>query len=166
MNIKTKLASLFVASALAISAAAAFAAENGPLQITMNAYAITADAQGNEVATQTKEVDPKQTVEFRAIYKNNSADPLSGVIVTGPIPKTTEYQAGTNQAPVAANFEVSIDGGKTFEGEPVKRMVKDETGQEVEAVIPPAQYTHVRWMPTDGIPGNAEQVYSYRVKVK
>jgi uncharacterized repeat protein (TIGR01451 family) len=160
MNIKTKLASLFISAAIAMSAAA-FAADQGPLQIAMNAYAISADAQGQEVATPTTEVDRKSTVEFRAAYKNNSADTLSNVMVVGPIPKTTEYQADTAQAPVDATFEVSIDGGKTFEGEPVKRVVNN-----VETVIPPSKYTHVRWMPTDGIPGNAEQVYSYRVKVK
>ena len=161
MNIKTKFASLLIAGTLAISAAAAFAADKGPLQIAMNAYAISTDAQGNEVATATKEVDRKSTVEFRAVYKNNSADELSNVMVVGPIPKTTEYQADTAHAPVDAAFEVSIDGGKTFEGEPVKRIVEN-----VETIIPASQFTHVRWMPTEGIPGNAEQVYSYRVKVK
>ena len=70
MNIKTKFASLLIAGTLAISAAAAFAADKGPLQIAMNAYAISTDAQGNEVATATKEVDRKSTVEFRAVYKN------------------------------------------------------------------------------------------------
>jgi len=166
MNIKNKIAGLFVSGAIALSAASVFAEGNGPLQITMNAYAISMDASGKEVATKTTEVDPQQTVEFRAIYKNNSAEPLSGVVVTGPIPKSTLYQANTAKAPVAANFEVSIDDGKTFEGEPVKRMVKDAAGKMVEKIIPASQYTHVRWMPAEKIAGNTEQTYSYRVKVK
>ena len=45
------------------------AKETGPLQINMKSYAISSNAEGKEVATETTEVDPKQVLEFRAIYK-------------------------------------------------------------------------------------------------
>ena len=45
-----------------------------------------------------------------------------------------------------ADFTVSIDGGKTFENEPVKRLVVDEQGKKLERLIPPSEYTHVRWI--------------------
>lgn len=166
MNIKTKVAYLLVSGTIALSAVSTIAAGNDPLQIDMSAYAITLDANGREVATKTVDVDPSQTVEFRASYKNITASPLSGVVVTGPIPASTQYQPNTAKSPVAADFEVSIDAGKTFEGEPVTRMVKNEAGKLVEVTIPASKYTHVRWVPKSQIPGNAEQVYSYRVKVK
>lgn len=166
MNTKTKIAGAILSAAVAIFATSTLAAGKGPLQIHMSAYTITNDANGQEVATETTEVDRKQTVEFRAAYQNNSASPLSGVTVVGPIPQKTEYLADTAFAPVPAMFEVSINGGKTFEKEPVKRMVQDANGNTVETIVPPSRYTHVRWMPTKGIPGNSEQIYSYRVKVK
>lgn len=165
MNLKFKLASLFMVSAIAISSVS-FAASKGPLQISMNAFSISTDANGQEVATQTKEADRKSTIEFRAVYKNSSAEGLPSVMVIGPIPKLAEYQPNSAHAPVDAAFEVSIDGGKTFETEPVKRLVKDKTGKTVETIIPTKQYTHVRWMPVDGIPSKTEQLYTYRVKVK
>ena len=119
------------------------AKETGPLQINMKSYAISSNAEGKEVATETTEVDPKQVLEFRAI------------------PSATQYQANTAIAPVDAAFEVSVDGGKTYESEPVTRTVK---GKKV--IIPASQYTHVRWIPNVSLAANSEQVYSYRVQVK
>ena len=165
MNIKTKLASLFISGAIALSATSAFAGAKGPLQTSMDAYAITLDANGKEVATKTTEVDPKQIVEFRATYKNTSDDALQNLVISGPIPASTHYQAGSAKTKIAAAFEVSIDGGKTFESEPVKRMQKDANGNMVEVIIPPSKYTNVRWIPASGIAGNETQLYSYRVSV-
>jgi uncharacterized repeat protein (TIGR01451 family) len=137
------------------------AKETGPLQINMKSYAISSNAEGKEVATETTEVDPKQVLEFRAIYKNTGSAALNDLVVTGPIPSATQYQANTAIAPVDAAFEVSVDGGKTYESEPVTRTVK---GKKV--IIPASQYTHVRWIPNVSLAANSEQVYSYRVQVK
>jgi uncharacterized repeat protein (TIGR01451 family) len=137
------------------------AKDTGPLQINMKSYAIGTNAEGKEIATETTEVDPKQTLEFRAAYKNTGHDSLKDLIVTGPIPSSTQYQANTAVAPVDAKFQVSVDGGKTFESEPVTRTVK---GKKV--IIPASQYTHVRWIPNVSLAANSEQVYSYRVQVK
>ena len=62
------------------------AKETGPLQINMKSYAISSNAEGKEVATETTEVDPKQVLEFRAIYKNTGSAALNDLVVTGPIP--------------------------------------------------------------------------------
>ena len=94
-------------------------------------------------------------------YKNTGSAALNDLVVTGPIPSATQYQANTAIAPVDAAFEVSVDGGKTYESEPVTRTVK---GKKV--IIPASQYTHVRWIPNVSLAANSEQVYSYRVQVK
>jgi hypothetical protein len=61
---------------------------------------------------------------------------------------------------------VRIDGGQTFESEPVKRMVKGGDGKIVEKIIPASKYTHVSWKPTAGIKASEKQLYTYRVAVK
>jgi hypothetical protein len=57
---------------------------------------------------------------------------------------------------------VSIDGGKTFEGEPVKRMVENEQGKKVEKIIPPSEYTHVRWVLQQPLSAGETKSFSYR----
>ena len=166
MQTNLRLLSLLSAAALSISITGNAIADNGPLKTSMDAYVITKDANGKEIAEKTTEVEPKQTVEFRATYKNMSNDTLENVVISGPIPKSTHYQAGSAKTQVAATFEVSIDGGKTFESEPVKRMRKSANGEMIEVIIPASEYTNVRWIPTSGIAGNETQYYSYRVSVE
>ena len=158
---KTAIGLAFLLAFTLANSAFVQAKESGPLQINMKSYAISTNAEGKEVATETAEADPKQVLEFRAVYKNTGNDALKDLVVTGPIPSATQYQANTAVAPVDAKFEVSVDGGKTYESEPVTRSVK---GKKV--IIPASQYTHVRWIPNVSLAANSEQVYSYRVQVK
>jgi len=63
-------------------------------------------------------------------------------------------------------FEVSIDGGETFESEPVTRIESQADGSQKEVIIPPALYTHIRWAVEDALEGEGgEQNYAYRVVV-
>ncbi len=40
------------------------------------------------------------------------------------------------------------------------------TGEKVEVIIPPEKYTAVRWIPSEPINANEEQVFTYRIQVK
>lgn len=137
-----------------------------PLQSSMKAYVITADKTGKDVATPAAEVAPGQVVEYRLTYKNISEKPLSGISVTGPIPNSTTYMAKTAAAAAQADFVVSIDGGKNYEAEPVKRVVTDEKGKKVEKIIPPSEYSHVRWNLKQPLKAGESQIFSYRSIVK
>jgi len=67
---------------------------------------------------------------------------------------------------VAATFEVSIDGGHSFEQEPVTRIETQLDGSQKEVVIPSSQYTHIRWAVADALDGKGgEQKYAYRVVI-
>ena len=86
--------------------------------------------------------------------------------MVGPVPEGTSYVSDTANADVSASLLVSIDGGKTFETEPVIRLETKSSGEVVEKVIPPEQYTHLKWQAENAI--NADggtQFYSYRVRV-
>ncbi len=165
MKKMNKLTAIFLAASLAVSAGVVFAKAN-PLATQMEAYTISINKSGQEVATKSAEASPKQLIEYRVTYENVSQSPLKGLAVTGPIPASTHYKGGSNNTKIASNFMVSIDGGKSFEGEPVKRMVKDANGKMVEKIIPTSRYTHVRWVPGAGISAGEKQLYSYRVQVK
>jgi uncharacterized repeat protein (TIGR01451 family) len=137
-----------------------------PLQSTMAASVISLDKNGKEVAKPAQEVEPGQTVEYTLTYKNISDQSLKGIAVTGPIPAATAYVADTAAAGVAADFKVSIDGGKTFESEPVKRVVTDEQGKQVTKIIPPSEYTQVRWVLKNPLEAGEAQTFTYRSLVK
>jgi hypothetical protein len=156
--------SLLLAASLTV-AGVAFAKAN-PLSTSMEAYTISVNKDGKEVATKSAEASPQQLIEYRVTYENKSQGALKGLAVTGPIPAATQYKGGSNTTKISANFMVSIDGGKTFEGEPVKRMIKDANGKTVEQTIPASRYTHIRWTPAAGINAGEKQLYSYRVQVK
>ena len=74
--------------------------------------------------------------------------------------------AKTAASAAQTDFVVSIDGGKNYESEPVKRVVTDEKGKKVEKIIPPSEYSHVRWNLKQPLKAGETQTFSYRSIVK
>lgn len=137
-----------------------------PLQNTMTAYVVSMDKAGKEILNPATEVEPGQTVEYQLTYENTGANPLQDIIVTGPVPRVTAYIGKSAFTQAKANLQVSIDGAKTFENEPVKRLVKDATGKKVEKIIPPSAYTHLRWSMKEPLKAGEVQNFAYRSIVK
>lgn len=147
-----------------------FAASSGhadvPIQGTMQAFIVELD-DDKEKLKAANEVEPDQLVEYQLTYTNKGDSTINGLTVVGPVPKGTTYVSNTANADVSAALLVSIDGGKTFEPEPVVRLVTKESGEVVEKLIPAEQYTHLQWKAATAI--NADggtQFYTYRVRVK
>ena len=105
-------------------------------------------------------------VEYRLTYRNTGDQPLSGLVITGPVPANTAYVGGSANTEVDASFTVSIDNGTRFLAEPVTREVKDADGQSKNVTVPPSDYTQVRWQPKGSLAPDTEQQYRYRVKVQ
>ena len=137
-------------------------ATSSPLQSSMQAFVIAQGQDGKETVQPAQEVEPGQTIEYRLDYTNVGQTALKGIAITGPIPDATHYLGETANTQAASDFTVSIDGGKTFEGEPVKRMVENEQGKKDEKVIPPSEYTHVRWIMKQPLPAGETKSFSYR----
>ena len=136
-----------------------------PLSSKMETY-LVAEKNGQEVVTVTDEASPGDVVEYRLIYTNNAEQPLSGLEITGPIPANTAYLKDSAATDVDAAFMVSIDDGSSFEAEPVTRTLTGPDGQTQNVIVPPSDYTQLRWVPKNGIqPGQALE-YRYRVKVQ
>ncbi len=159
------LLSLFCAIGLFASTLAFAVEKTQPLTSQMDAFLITVNDKGAEVLTPAEEAKPKDVIEYKLTYNNVSDNPLQNLIITGPIPHNTVYLGNTNATQINAQFVVSIDGGNTFESEPVKRTIEKD-GEKVEVIIPPEKYTAVRWIPSEPINANEEQVFTYRIQVK
>jgi len=131
------------------------------------AFIVTKDSDGKEEVVPAKETVPGQVMEFRIVFTNNGDDSVSGIKVVDPIPENTRFIGDSHLADVEALFEVSIDGGESFESEPVKRVETQADGSQIEVVVPPEQYTHVRWVASEELTSKGgKHSYSYRVSVE
>ncbi len=139
---------------------------DSPLVSTMQAYLVTQDADGNEVLKPAEKARPKDVIEYRLSYSNVSAEPISGLAITGPVPESTVYIADTAATMERSNFKVSIDDGETWEDEPVLRTRKNDRGEMQQVVVSPSEYTHIRWYAATPLLANAEQQYRYRVQIQ
>ena len=111
----------------------------------------------------------KQKGNSRAtiVFTNNGDAGVSGIKVVDPIPNNTRFIGDSHSADVEAMFEVSIDGGESFEAEPVKRVETQADGSQKEVIVPPEQYTHVRWVAAEELSSKGgKHSYSYRVSVE
>lgn len=114
-----------------------------------------------------KGVRPGDALREVLAVSNVGGKLLRGVAVRLPVPQGTVYTGG---ASVGAGYltEYSFDGGKTFGAAPLKRKVTvTENGQSVtrEVVVPPAEYTTVRWT-MQTLSTDQALNFSFRVQVK
>ncbi|MGB1257754.1 MAG: hypothetical protein ACPG51_17920 [Thiolinea sp.] len=165
---KRDLASLAIATSLIVGgfAIAKTQPKPSPLQNSMAAYTVALDNAGNEVLQPASEVAPGQLVEYALTYSNTGNSALKDIVVTGPIPSATAYIGQSAFTHANAQLQVSIDGGNTFEAEPVKRIFTDASGKQIEKIIPPSQYTHVRWNMKQPLNAGETQQFAYRSVVK
>ncbi len=154
----------FVGALGSVAAVAASKAQS-PLSSEMKAFVVQKDASGHEKLQAAKSAEPGQTIQYQLTYKNNGKSALKALTVTGPVPANTHFLAKSMNTKVSSNRVVSIDGGKTYEKEPVKRMKKMADGSKKMVVVPAGKYTHVRWKAKNGLKSGGKQVFSYRVTV-
>ena len=142
-------------------------AKNKPTLVSdMQAYLVKTNAEGQEYRQPAKETEPGNILEYNLSYTNQMDKSLSGLVVSGPIPANTMYVGRSARAGVDADLLVSIDGGASFESEPVTRQKRMANGKIETVVIPAEKYTNIRWKVKQPIQGFGKQLYSYRVKVK
>jgi len=138
----------------------------GPVTGEIQAFIVSVTDDGEEVVTKAVEAEPGHVMEFRIVFTNSGDEDVSGIQVVDPIPQNTRFIPDSHQSDVPAAFEVSIDGGESFENEPVVRIETQTNGRQKEVIVPPEQYTHVRWLaePTLASNGGKHQ-FTYRVTV-
>lgn len=155
---------LTLALSAGVLSAAAFA--NTSVHGQISAYIVSQDAKGQEKVIPAEQTEPGQTMEFQIVFTNDGETNVKGIQVIDPVPENTQYIGTSNHSDVPAMFEVSIDGGVTFESEPVYRIETQADGTQKRVVIPASQYTHLRWTPEQELASNGgQQRYIYRVSV-
>lgn len=105
---------------------------------------------------------PGTEVIYTTQFKNVLTTAASNIVIDNPIPKNTEYKAGSV---FGENCEIlfSVNGGKQYaHAEDLKS--KDKDGNERTAL--PMEYTHIRWTHKGQLtPGKSSEV-GFRATIK
>ena len=159
--------SLVTAVLLVFLVAASAAAFGGPnLAGTMEAHKIVMGKENREISVSADKVMPRDKIEYTLRYRNVGDAAASGVSLVGPIPAGTVYLGETASENDATRPIFSIDGGGSFQKEPVTYVVKNEDGTEERKIATSDMYTHVMWNVASVLEVGGEVAVSYRVQVK
>jgi uncharacterized repeat protein (TIGR01451 family) len=112
-----------------------------------------------------KAADPGEKLIFTLQYKNEGNEKATNVKVDNPIPENTVYVVGSGIGK-NSNMLFSIDGGKTYKQPSL--LTYEETlpdGKKVKKQASPEQYTHVRWVINEVLPGKDGTV-GFQVRMK
>ncbi|VWX54253.1 hypothetical protein [Novosphingobium sp. 9U] len=113
-----------------------------------------ADGTTRVALVPAKRVVPGDRVVFRIAYKNNLGQPVSGMVVSNPVPPNLSYRGPAEGSPAP---EVSIDGTHFA---PLSAL--STAGQPAR----PDQVRAVRWNAKGAVPAGGAGQYSYEASVK
>ena len=120
---------------------------------------------GQEQFVQADEVKPDSILEYRLSYTNRAAVALNVQDILTPIPLGTNYVSGSSSADTVSQFHVSDDKKKNWRKENFTRKVKNNKGQWENQIVPPSEYTHLRWSEVEKFQPGEKKVFKYRVRV-
>jgi len=118
-------------------------------------------SNGTEVQMSGQTAKPGDTIEYVADYRNTDKSNVRSVVATLPVPAGMEYLPDTESPRPAL---ASTDGAH-FSAIPLKRTVRNVTGQPKEELVPYSEYRTLRWNLGE-ISGGGSKTVKARVKVK
>jgi hypothetical protein len=134
------------------------AADKPAVTVTLSQFKVSKDANQAEKLEEAKSVRPDDIIEYRAVYKNVSSQPVRRLLADLPLPSGLEY-IPVSAAPRKGVQFASAAG--VFGAEPLK--VRSVDG--VEQLVAYSDYRRVRWTIDELAPG-ASTTVSARVKVE
>jgi len=131
-----------------------------PLVSELSATRVVVGADGKEAQQSAAVVQPGDTVQYTAVYRNNGKAALGQVVASLPIPNGTELVPASAQP---AGLQASVDG-RTFAPLPLIRKVKQADGRWLDVLVPAAEIRFVRW-PARALTAGQQFTTSLRVRV-
>lgn len=143
---------------LATSVAAQSAAAAPPLATELSLSRIVVRDDGKEAQFPAASVQPGDTVQYTALYRNQGKTTLNQVVASLPVPQGMQL---TTSLP--DDLQASIDG-KTFARLPLMRKVQQADGRWLDMPVPLADIRFVRW-PARSLAAGEQFNASLRVRV-
>lgn len=132
--IKTTIVTVVLMSMAAAAGAEAPVAKP-PVSVELSAYQISINQKGEAIAKPVKQAKPNDIIEYRAVYTNNTAKTIKGLVATLPIPADTQFLAKSAPAQALASTD-----GVNFAAMPLKRKAGTQTVN-----VPLQEYRALRW---------------------
>ena len=139
-------------------------ADKPQLASRMTAYVVAKQADGKEVLAPAKRVSPGEVIEYRVRHKNQSREPVRGLIVQGPIPRGTVYVANSATSRAKAVFEVLVPG-EAWQRLPAYKTIVDKDGKKRRVRAHASDYRAIRWRMAEPLGAGATIENHYRVRV-
>jgi uncharacterized repeat protein (TIGR01451 family) len=160
---------LFTTTLLALLgslSSAALAAEKGAVKLTNIAQTeveVTND-KGEKTFKRTlvEKAVPGTEVIYTTTFENIVKQPVGNIVINNPVPKNTEYKAGSAFGK-DCDIQFSADDGKTY-GHAEDLKIKGADGKERSAL--PTEYTHIRWNYKSTLAAGKTGEVGFRVVVK
>lgn len=154
------LALIFLIS-LPLATAQSPAAE-APVVINLKQFKVLKGANGEPKFTDASLVLPGDVIEYRAVYTNRGAVPLS-VIATLPVPESAEYVKDSAKSKSNLAHSVALKDLQ-FASEPLMKKTITSSGATLLQAVPYADYRFVRW-DLSAIPAGSSVEVSIRAMI-
>ncbi len=151
---------LACALALAALTAAAIAHAADGVTVELTASRVTKE-KGKDVHAPAEQARPGDLLEYKALYKNEGTSEARGLMATLPIPRGTQFVAGTASP---RRVEASLDG-RTFAPIPLTRKVRLADGRTVTREVPATEYVALRWA-LGALPAHQSREVTARVRIE
>lgn len=139
----------------------------GGLTGIVEAYKVVKGDNDSELLLPADKARPKDIIEYKLTYTNDSSSPLKKITITDPIPVGTVYISRSASKPEIGEVQFSIDGGENFQPWPILILKKTGTSSEEEwTKAEPEMVTHIQWIIDSTIEPDHEIAISYRACVK
>lgn len=110
-------------------------------------------------------VKPGEILDWQIVSSNDGTGAARDYKAVGHIPQGTVLVAGSAAGEGGSNVTYSIDGGKTFQTQPVIEE-KQADGSVKKVAAPVSMYTEVRYEWSDALAAGGKLSASYKVRVK
>lgn len=146
------------ALAIATGAAAQRSASASPLATELSLARIVVGENGKEAQTPAALVQPGDTLQYTALYRNQGQTTINDVVASLPVPQGMQLMPAR-----ASELQASVDG-KTFARLPLMRRVQQPDGRWADVPVPLAEIRYVRW-PARSLAAGEQWSASLRVRV-
>ena len=145
---------------LAMNAGAGTGADRAgaPLATELSLSRVVVRSDGKEALQPAAQVQPGDTVQYSAVYRNQGKTPLANVVASLPVPQGMQIVPAQPEA-----LQASVDG-KTFARLPLMRKVQQADGRWADVPVPLAEIRYVRW-PARSLAAGEQFNTSLRVRV-
>lgn len=141
-------------------------AKNAKVTLVSKSYkeVVITDNHGKKVTKliDTKKVLPGDIIVYQNTVNNAQNKPVKHMVLNNPIPNHMRYIANSAKCETPCTILYSVDHGKKFDT-PENLQIKTQDGYRIASAN---DYTNIKWIMKNPLPGHHQITVSYKAKLK